>query len=174
MGFNVIRTSEKMITLRNLRWIFLGAIIIGLGCAAFFQAVYHSRLLPPSIRYFDFWIPLVVVFFMIILIRGQKEERTFHFWEGLAAGNMMIWLGGLFSGLGIYGLALVDPISFQHFLESGIKFLKINEKPGPQLDESIKILQNQVPSSMIWVEFKIKLFYSFILVPLVSMIFRRK
>lgn len=163
-----------MISLRNLRWIGLGALMIGLGCAGFFQVVYHSRLLPPSVRYFDFWIPLVVVFFMIILIRGQKEERTFHFWEGLAAGNMMVWLGGLLSGVFIYLLAKVDPISFQHFLESGIKFLTLNEKPGPQLDSSIEILRNQVPSSMIWVEFKIKLFYSFILVPLVSMIFRRK
>jgi hypothetical protein len=169
-----------MSSLQSIRFILAGALIIGIGCAAFFYFTFRSRLIPPQVRFFDIWIPLVVVVFMTILIRSTKTERTFHFWESLIAGNLMCWIGGLFSGLLLWQLSNIEPTAFQNFLQSSIKYLIESEKNGPEnmkmknlplvLDE---IRQTQ-SSFLIWDELKIKIGYSLVLVPLVSLILRRK
>jgi hypothetical protein len=169
-----------MSSLKNLSLIIFGGILIGVGCAVFFHLVFSPGLIPPKVRFFDVWIPVVVLVFMIILIRAGKPERTFHFWEGLMAGNLMIWLGGLLSGLLIVVLESFDPLPFQHFLQSSVKYLQIADKEAPEglkmpnLDKVLQEFRETKPSFMIWDEVKKKVLYSFILVPLVSLIFRRK
>ena len=169
-----------MSSLKSIRFILAGALIIGIGCAAFFYFTFRSGLIPPQVRFFDIWIPLVVVVFMTILIRATKTERTFHFWESLIAGNLMCWAGGLLSGLLLWQLSSIEPTAFQNFLQSSIKYLIESEKNGPEnmkmknLPLVIDEIRQTQPSFLIWDEMKIKIGYSLILVPLVSLIFRRK
>jgi len=154
--------------------------MIGVGCSAFFYFVFKDRLIPPQVRLFDFWIPLVVLVFMLILIRGGKPNQPFHFWEGFISGNMMCWLGGFFSGVFVWQISIYQPDAFHNFLSSSIKYLQESEKSVPvnlkmkHLPEVIDEIRNTQPSFLILDEFMKKVFYSFILVPLLSMIFRRK
>jgi hypothetical protein len=169
-----------MKTISGIPLILLGAVLIGVGCSVFFMLVFKGGQIPPQARLFDFWIPLVVLFFMLILIRARKEERIFHFWEGLMAGNLMLWLGGFFSGVLIYLFSELSPEFFQNFISSSVRYLVESDRfAAPSL--KIKDLAGQVArlkamkaESLIWDEFIKKLYYSFLLVPFVSVILRRK
>ena len=165
---------------KSLRITLIGGLIIGLGCAAFFYLVFKSGLVPPPVRFFDFWIPLVVVAFMMILLRGLKPGQPFHFWEGLIAGNLMCWIGGLVSGVTLWQLAKIDPVFFTNFLDSSIKYLKISNSSYAKnlqitdLTPIIKEFKNTDPSYFVLNEIRNKVIYSIVIVPLISMIFRRK
>jgi hypothetical protein len=117
---------------------------------------------------------------MLILIRARRAERSFHFWEGLVSGNVMLWIGGLISGLLIFLLAELKPELFENFTSSSIRYLiEFNKQAAANqkvqnLDEQIRGLKELQPSSMILDELWKKVFYSFFLVPLVSVVFRRK
>lgn len=169
-----------MSSLKSIRFILAGALIIGIGCTAFFYFTFRGGLIPPQVRFFDIWIPLVVVLFLTILIRAAKTDRTFHFWESLIAGNLMCWIGGLFSGLLLWQLSSLEPTAFQNFLQSSIKYLIESEKNGPEnmkmknLPLVLEEIRQTQPSFLIWDELKIKIGYSLILVPIVSLILRRK
>jgi len=169
-----------MSSLKSIRFILIGAFIIGISCASFFYFTFRNGLVPPQVRFFDIWIPLVVVVFMTILIRSAKTENTFHFWESLIAGNLMCWIGGLLSGIFLWQLSSVDPTAFQNFLQSSVKYLIETDKNGPEnmkmknLPLVIEEIRQTQGSFLIWDEFKIKIGYSLILVPLVSLILRRK
>jgi hypothetical protein len=116
----------------------------------------------------------------MILIRAKKEERSFHFWEGLIAGNFMLWTGGLFSGIFIFIAAELQPQILDNFIASSIRYLNEFNRHAAE-NQKIKDLSLQVadmktlrPSSLILDEAVKKVFYSFLLVPFVSMILRRK
>jgi hypothetical protein len=169
-----------MNTVRSLRLILLGAFIIGAGCSLFFYFTFRTGLLPPQLRFFDIWIPLVVLVFMLILIRARKPGEPFHFWEGLIAGNLMCWLGGLISGILIWLITDLDPTAFNNFIASSVKYLQESEKVLPEnlkmknLSFVVEEMQKTQPSYFLWDEAKKKVIYSFIIVPLVAMLFRRK
>ena len=155
--------------------------MIGIGCAIFFLATYSVGLVPPVVRFFDAWIPAIVILFQLIFIRSYRPKtEAFHFWEGLMIGNMMCWLGGLISGILIWAISEYYPIPFQHFIDSAVKYLQISESNLEEhlqmknLDEVIREIKKTDPSFMIWDELKKKVIYSFILVPIISMIIRRK
>jgi hypothetical protein len=169
-----------MISLRSLPVILVGAFLIGAGCCLFFYLVFSNGQIPPQARLFDFWIPLVILFFMLLLIRARKEEPVFHFWEGLMAGNLMLWLGGFFSGLFIYLLSKVSPGFFDTFISSSVRYLIESDRfAAPALkvkDIGVQVdrLKSMKPEAFIWDEFIKKVYYSFLLVPFVSVILRRK
>ena len=132
-------------------------------------------------RLFDFWIPAVVVFFQLILIRSfRPKTEPFHFWEALLLGNFICCAGGLVSGLLIWQMAEFDPTSFHNYLDSSIKYLKISEANAPEelkmknLSLVLDEIKNTKTSFMVWDELKKKVMYSFILGPLIGMIVRRK
>jgi hypothetical protein len=167
-------------SLKDLPLLLLGGLLIGLGCAGFFALSFSIGQLPPQARFLDIFVPLVVLVFMLILIRARRTERSFHFWEGLVSGNVMLWIGGLISGLLIYLLAELKPELFENFTSSSIRYLiEFNKQAAANqkvqnLDEQIRGLKELQPSSMILDELWKKIFYSFFLVPLVSIVFRRK
>lgn len=167
-------------TLQNLPLMLLGSLLIGLGCSGFFWLIFSFGQIPPQARLLDFFIPLLVLVFMLILIRARKEERSFHFWEGLAAGNFMLWMGGLISGCLVFGIVQFQPQIFENFVSSSIRYLVDFNRYAPDtqkaknLPEQITALRSLRPSSMIMDELLKKVFYSFLLVPFVSIIFRRK
>ena len=169
-----------MSPLKNIPLILLGALLIGLCCSVFFYLVFSFGPIPPQARLFDFWIPLVVLIFMLILIRARKEERTFHFWEGLMAGNLMLWLGGLFSGIFIWIFIQISPGFFETFIASSVRYLVESDRYAAptlkvkDLAGQVQKLQSLAPESIILDEAVKKLYYSFLLVPFVSVILRRK
>lgn len=169
-----------MSSLRNIPLILLGALLIGSGCSIFFFLVFHFGQIPPQARLFDFWIPMVVLFFMLILIRAKKEERTFHFWEGLMAGNLMLWLGGILSGIFIWLMTFATQDFFDNFIASSIRYLKETDRLASpsfkikDLSGQVEKLSSMKPESLILDEAVKKLYYSFLLVPFVSVILRRK
>jgi hypothetical protein len=169
-----------MISLRSLPVILTGAFLIGAGCCLFFYLVFRNGQIPPQARLFDFWIPLVILFFMLVLIRARKEEPVFHFWEGLMAGNLMLWLGGLFSGLFIFLLTQVSPGFFDNFISSSVRYLVESDRYAApamkvkDLGAQVARLKEMKPEAIIWDEFIKKVYYSFLLVPFVSVILRRK
>lgn len=154
---------------------------IGLACALFFFFTFRQGLIRPDVRMFDFWIPAIVSFFMLIYFRSFREKTSpFHFWEGLIGGNLMFWIGGTMSGVFIWLMAEWEPQSFEHFRESCIKYIEINMKEAPELQKMekpellIRDFKKMKPSIMIWEEAKLKFKYSIILVPLISVFLRRK
>ena len=170
-----------MVPIRFYKIGLIGGLISGIGTALFFYFTFLSGLIPPVVRFFDFWIPAVVIFFHLLLIKSFREKtEPFHFWEALILGNFMCWTGGLVSGLLIWQVSNLDPIPFHNFLESSIKYLKITETNAPEnmkmknLNLVIDEIKNTPTSFMVWDEVKKKVMYSFILVPLLSMIIRRK
>lgn len=169
-----------MSSIKNISLILIGALLIGLGCSIFFVLTFSYGQIPPQARWFDFWIPLVILFFMIILIRSRKPVTEFHFWEGLMSGNLMIWTGGLLSGVFLWIFASISPEFFETFISSSIRYLKEFNQYAPEArktaDIGLKIAEFQKiqPSDMILDEARQKLFYSFLLVPFVSVILRRK
>ncbi len=92
----------------------------------------------------------------------------------------MVWMGGLFSGLILWQVCETDPVAFQNYLNSSIKYLVETEKILPEdmkmknLPTIIEDIRNTKPSFLVMDEIKKKVVYSLILVPLVSIIFRRK
>lgn len=162
------------------KWILVGSLMIGLGCAGFFLVTFQSQLVLPQARFFDIWIPLVVSVFIMILVRSLKPGQPFHFWEGLLCGNLMIWFGGLLSGLLLWQISLVWPEPLQNFIQSSIRYLNETQKHLPEeqkmkdLPQQIEHIRNTSASYFVLDELKKKVVYSFILVPLISMIFRRK
>ena len=166
--------------LRDYPILFAGAVLIGVGCSCFFWIAFSFGEIPPQARLLDFFIPLLVLVFMMILVRARKKEHSFHFWEGLVAGNFMLWTGGLISGLLIYILSTFQPQIFENFTNSSIRYLNEFNKYATEnqkmadLPERIKELKNLKPASFIMDEAIKKVFYSFLLVPFVAMIFRRK
>ena len=170
-----------MIAIRFYKMAILGAIMIGIGCAAFFYFTFLADMVRPDVRIFDVWIPAVVLIFMLIYIRSFRPiAEPFHFWEGLILGNVMLWLGGLISGLLIWQISTVDSRSFDHYIQSCIRYLEMYQAQAPEkqklshANEMIADWQKSTPSSMVWDEFKRKLQYSLVLVPLISVFIRRK
>jgi hypothetical protein len=166
--------------LRDYRVLLGGACLIGLGCSVFFGLVFSFGQVPPQARLLDFFIPLIVLIFMTILLRARKSERSFHFWEGLVAGNFMLWLGGLISGILMYLIALYQPFVLDNFVASSIRYLEefnryaAENQKMTDLPEQIQNLRRMKADSLILDEFFKKIFYSFLLVPFVSILFRRK
>ena len=169
-----------MSSINNIPLILLGAVLIGLGCSSFFCLAFSFGPIPPQARWFDIWIPLVVLFFMMILIRARKEERSFHFWEGLILGNFMLWLGGFLSGIFIWILTEISPGFFETFIASSIRYLVEFDHYAPKgqkivgLKDEIAKINAVTPTGFILNEATQKLYYSFLLVPFVSLILRRK
>lgn len=154
---------------------------VGLFCGLFFYFTFRPGIIRPDARMFDFWIPGIVCLFMLIFFRsGREKTEPFHFWEGLIAGNLIFWLGGLFSGIVIFIMAQIDPTSFEHFRDSCIKYVEINASEAPEFqkmerpDLLIKDFKEMKPLVMIWGEVTLKFKYSIILVPLISVFIRRK
>jgi hypothetical protein len=161
--------------------ILISSILIGVACSLFFYFTFQPGLIRPDVRMFDFWIPTVATFFMLIYFRSFREKTSpFHFWEGLIVGNLMFWLGGITSGFSIYLMADWQPIPFEHFRDSCIKYIEVNMKEAPELQKMekpellIRDFREMKPSVMIWEEAKLKFKYSIILVPLISVFLRRK
>lgn len=170
-----------MISLRLFRISVLGGLFIGLGSAVFFLIAFQNSVINPVVRFFDVWIALVVVIFFLIWIRSLRPSaEAFHFWEGLICGNLMLWTGGLVSGLLLWSVTLFYPAPFEHFIASSLAFLKETERVAPEnlrmknLDQVLAEMAKTEPSFMIWDEVKKKVLYSFLLVPLISMFMRRK
>lgn len=167
-------------SLNQLPLLLLGGLLIGIGCAGFFWLIFSFGQVPPQARLLDFFIPLLVMVFMLILVRARKEERSFHFWEGLVAGNFMLWTGGFISGCLVYLISTFHPDIFENFRASSIRYLVDFNRNAPEihraknLAEQIAALNMLEPSSIILDEAMKKVFYSFLLVPFVSVIFRRK
>jgi hypothetical protein len=166
---------------RYFRLGFLGGMIGGLGCFLLFFFTFLSGVMSPMVRLFDFWIPAVVTVFFIIWIKALKpKSEAFHFWEGLVYGNQIFWLTGLFSGLMIYFCTLVYPVPFENFIASSVKYLELSDKnlpdklKMPQLDLVLKEMKETRPGFMIWDELKKKVLYSFVLVPIIAVLVRRK
>ncbi len=137
--------------------------------------------MPPVVRFFDFWIPGVVSLFFIIWLKGLRpKSEPFHFWEGLMYGNLIFWLSGILSGLLIYFSARFYPVPFENFISSSIQYLELTEKNLPEklkmpnLDQVIKEMKQTKPQFMIWDELKKKVQYSFVLVPIIAVLLRRK
>lgn len=154
---------------------------IGIGCSLFFYFTFKMGLIRPDVRMFDFWIPAVVVFFMLLFFRsGRDSSEPFHFWEGLVAGNLIFWLGGIFSGILIYTISQWDALAFENFRASCIKYVEINAREAPEMQRMdhpellIRDFKKMKPSIIIWEEIKLKFKYSIILVPLISVFVRRK
>lgn len=161
--------------------ILVSGLFIGLGCSFFFYFTFRPGLIRPDARMFDFWIPSVVTFFMLIYFRSAREKsEPFHFWEGLVIGNLMFWIGGLVSGLLIIQMTHFDSTSFEHFRDSCIKYIQVNANEAPELQkiEKPELLiadyKSMQPSIMFWEEIKLKFKYSIVLVPLISVFIRRK
>jgi hypothetical protein len=169
-----------MSSIANIRLILLGAFLIGIGCSSFFYLVFSFGQIPPQARIFDFWIPLVVLIFMTILIRAKKPGQPFHFWEGLISGNLMLWLGGLISGICIWLLTKYNATFFDTFISSSVRYLVESDRYAPpalkvkDLSARVTEIKATQPVSLIMDEAIKKVYYSFLLVPFVSMIFRRK
>lgn len=167
-------------SIRNLPLLLTGGLLIGAGCSLFFSLVFAFRKVPPQARLLDFFIPLVVLVFMLILVRARKGEPSFHFWEGLLAGNFMLWTGGLFSGLFIFLAIQIEPEILSNFIASSERYLtEFNQYAAANqkikdLDRQLVDLRNMKPSALILDEAVKKVWYSFLLVPFVSIIFRRK
>lgn len=162
-------------------WMLGSGFGIGVGCSLFFYFTFKIGLIRPDVRMFDFWIPAIVVFFMLLFFRSEREKtESFHFWEGLVAGNLIFWLGGIFSGLLIYAITKFDPSAFENFRASCIKYVEINAKEAPEMQRMdhpeliIRDFRQMKPSIIIWEEIKLKFKYSIILVPLISVFVRRK
>jgi hypothetical protein len=152
-----------------------------MGCALFFFLSFYQGKNAPVLRFFDFWIPTVVAFFFLILIKSnRKPEDPFHFWEGLVYGNAIFWSGGLISGLLIMFFSQIWPLAFQNFITSGIEYLELTEKNLPEnlkmpnLDKVMVEMKQTQPSFMVWDELKKKVMYSFLLVPIIALLLRRK
>lgn len=170
-----------MISIRLFRISLLGGLFVGLGSALFFFIAFQNELINPVVRFFDVWIALVVLVFFLIWIRSLRPStEAFHFWESLICGNVMLWTGGLVSGLLIWSVSLSYPVPFEHFIHSSLIFLKESEKHTPEnlkmqhLDKVLAEMAETKPSFMVWDEVKKKVLYSFLLVPLISMFMRRK
>lgn len=169
-----------MIRTGALQLAILGGILCGLGCASFFFAVFSSALLPPQVRFFDIWIPLVFGFFFLIQIRNRTGEPAFHFWQGLMYGNMLIWIAGLVSGLSLWALASAEPEFFRQFLAGSVRYITEADKVAPEalktpdLPGLIRTLEATPPSSLVWDEVKKKVLYSFVISPLLAVLLRRK
>ena len=187
-----------MISGRFFRISLMGGLSIGIGSALFFFITFQNEFVNPVARFFDVWIALVVVVFFLILIRsGRLPTEPFHFWEGFICGMIMCWTAGLISGLLIWQVSLYYPLPFQHFVDSGILSLQQGQKIAAEnlrlsttlsetekqtgrilllknLDLDLKTMKKMVPAQLFWDEVKVKIMYSFLLVPLISMFMRRK
>jgi hypothetical protein len=170
-----------MISIKYFKIGLIGAIISGIGTSLFFYFTFYNGLIPPVVRFFDAWIPAVVIFFHLLLIRSYREKtEPFHFWEALILGNFICCVSGLISGVLIWQISEFDANSFHNFLNSSIKYLKITEENAPEnlkmknLNLVIEEIRNTDPGFMVWDEVKKKVMYSFILAPLLGMILRRK
>jgi len=158
-----------------------GAVLSGIGTALFFYFTFYNGLIPPVVRFFDAWIPAVVIFFHLLLIKSfRPKTEPFHFWEAFILGNFICCISGLVSGLIIWQISEFDPNSFHNFLNSSIKYLRITEENAPQnlktknLNLVIDEISRTEPRFMVWDEVKKKVMYSFILAPFLGMILRRK
>ena len=170
-----------MTNLRFFKVALVGALGIGALCAAFFYLAFLPGKISPVVRFFDFWIPALVAVFVLIYIRSFRPAgQPFHFWEGLMLGNCMFWFGGLFSGIFIWMISVYDIRPFEHFISSSIEYLALDQANADEkfklknLPEVLAEMKALKPSFMIWDEAKKKIMYSFVLVPLISMIIRRK
>ncbi len=159
----------------------LGGTIGGTGCFLLFFFTFLSGVMSPMVRLFDFWIPAVVSVFFIIWIKALKpKNEAFHFWEGLVYGNLIFWFTGLVSGLLIYFCTLVYPIPFENFIASSVQYLELSDKnlpeklKMPRLEWVLKEMKETRPRFMIWDELKKKVLYSFVLVPIIAVLVRRK
>ncbi len=159
----------------------LGGLLGGTACFLLFFFTFWSGTVSPVVRLFDFWIPSVVALFFIIWIKALRpKNEAFHFWEGLMYGNMIFWFTGLVSGLLIYFSFSFYPVPFENFIRSSVEFLKLSEKNMPEklkmqnLEMVVREMEQTQPEFMIWDEFKKKVMFSFVLVPIIAALLRRK
>lgn len=170
-----------MVSLHSFRISVLAGGFTGLACAIFFQAVFSFGMVNPIVRIFDVWLPVLSVFFVLIYIRALRDAKmAFHFWEGLMLGNVLTWTAGLFSGGFIWLFSLYDPSAFQNFLTCSQEFLRLSDQNAPEklkfknLDQLLLEIGNRKASYMIWDEIVKKVQYSFLIVPIIALILRRR
>lgn len=170
-----------MVSLQSFRLAVLAGFFTGLACAIFFQVVFSFGMVNPIVRIFDVWIPAISIFFVLIYIRALRNpQMAFHFWEGLMLGNVLAWTAGLFSGLFIWLFSLYDAEPFQNFLASSQEFLRLSDRDAPEklklknLEQLIAEIGGRKATYMIWDEIIKKVQYSFLIVPIIALILRRR
>jgi hypothetical protein len=167
--------------LADLKKAFIGGSLAGLLCAVFFIVVFSQNEVHPIARMLDFWIPGIFIGFFMWWIRETKPEPTFHFWQGLAIGNVIGAVCGLLCGISLFFIfKFVSDHALLNYLESVKHLLSLqNEQAAEPLSpEKLASVMKEVddfnPMRFIWEEVFRKVSYCFVLVPLISMFFRRK
>ncbi len=159
----------------------IGGGLAGICCALFFIVAFSQKEVHPIARVLDFWIPGLFIAFFLWWIRETKPGEAFHFWQGLAIGNVMGFASGLLSGIclfSVFSLGFDQPLL--NYLNSAKHLLTLQNQQTsePISPEKMALVLNEVdsfrPARFIWEEVFRKVSYCFVLVPLISMFFRRK
>jgi len=158
-----------------------GGSLAGLCCALFFILAFHKTEVHPIVRVLDFWIPALFIGFFIWWIRQTKNGHSFHFWQGLMIGNLMGFTSGIISGATLFlMLTYVYDQPLLNYLDSAKELLKLQNQHAQEpispekLDLALKEIDQFLPARFLWEEVIRKVSYCFIIVPLISIFFRKK
>lgn len=170
-----------MSTLQIFRLSILGAAITGLLTSIFFIIVMQVKGVSPLARYIDIWIPATVMFFFMRLVKIKRTDGHLHFWEGLYMGNIIGIVGGMISGLLLYiFITWVSPTPLSGYKEASLRFLEQSKNyvethmGKEEYERKMTEIENFDGWALAKDESIRKIFYCFVLVPIISMINRKK
>jgi Mn2+/Fe2+ NRAMP family transporter len=169
-----------MNTLHIFKTAIVGAIIIGLLCAIFFCSVMQIENISPIARYVDIWIPALVMFFFMQKVKQERADGSFHFWEGLYMGNIIGIVGGMVSGLLLYlFISFISAKPLENYIAASLAYLEASKE---FIDQNMKgdfeVKKSEIQQFTAWGLAKDesirKIFYCFVLVPIISLLNRKK
>jgi hypothetical protein len=159
----------------------LGGSLAGISCGIFFIWAFSVKEVHPIVRMLDFWIPAVFIGFFMWWIRETKGGQVFHFWQGLVVGNVIGFTSGVLSGITLFvTFNWISDQALLNYLDSSKQLLILqnqhaNEPVSPEkLASALKEIDGFEPARLLWEEIFRKVSYCFVLVPLISIFFRRK
>lgn len=159
----------------------LFGFISGIGCAGFFCIIYGLGLVSPTARFFDFWIPAMCMFLGLYLCRESYKPLRFAYWQAIMCANLIGLISAITTALSIYFLiSFINDLPFQNYLESSRVYLTnskdfIISKTGIQAYKQMQIQIGLVTiKDFCMDEFYKKLYYIFILAPIIAFIMKSK
>ena len=169
-----------MNTLHIFKTAITGALITGLLCALFFISVMQIENISPIARYVDIWIPALVMFYFMRKVKIDRPGGTFHFWEGLYMGNIIGIVGGAVSGILLYlTITFISPKPLENYKAVSIAYLEASKAfIESNMKGTFEQKKAEIEAFTAWGLAKDesirKIFYCFVLVPIISILNRKK
>jgi hypothetical protein len=159
----------------------LAGLLSGAACATYFILLYANVQTSPMARFIDVWIPAFAMIFSMWYVRSARRDSHLHFWEGLMMGNITQLFTAIISASVIYFmLTYVNDAALKGYIEATQQWM-IHSKENTvrvfgQKAYDMQLAQNLKLSArdLFIDELVKKIMYMFVLVPLISLILRKK